>query len=159
MPLNTTVASYSSARPMGYFVLQRSLSHQANRFRSLDVADCHSALYRPPEHLCFHDDAIKWKQFLRHWPFVRVTQPSPVDSPHKGQWRGTLMFSVICAWTNDWANNRDTGDLRRHCAHHDVTIISKPLCRWDRYTLELDPFVRSWSPGFWRRRVIGLLTI
>ena len=26
----------------------------------------------------------------------------PVNSPHKGQWRGTLMFSLICAWTNRW---------------------------------------------------------
>ena len=23
---------------------------------------------------------------------------SPVNSPHKGQWRGALMFSLICAW-------------------------------------------------------------
>ena len=26
--------------------------------------------------------------------------------PHKGQWRGALMFSFICAWINDWVNNR-----------------------------------------------------
>ena len=32
---------------------------------------------------------------------------SPVNSPHKGQWRGALMFSLICAWTNSWANNED----------------------------------------------------
>ena len=32
---------------------------------------------------------------------------SPVNSPHKGQWRGALMFSLICTWTNDWVNNRD----------------------------------------------------
>ena len=30
----------------------------------------------------------------------------------------------ICAWTNNWANNGNAGDLRRHCAHYDVTIIS-----------------------------------
>ena len=35
-------------------------------------------------------------------------------SPLKGQWRGVLMFSLICAWTNGWANNQDGGDLRRH---------------------------------------------
>ena len=46
---------------------------------------------------------------------------SPVDSPHTGQrWRA-LMFTLICAWTNGWANTRDTGDLRRHRAHYDVT--------------------------------------
>ena len=48
---------------------------------------------------------------------------SSVDSPHKDQWRRALMFSLICAWTNGWANNRDVGDLRRRRAHHDVTVM------------------------------------
>ena len=39
-----------------------------------------------------HDDVIKWKYFPRHWPFVREIHRSPMDSPHKGQWRGDLMF-------------------------------------------------------------------
>ena len=30
-----------------------------------------------------------------------------VNSPYKGQRRGTLMFSLICAWTNSWANDWD----------------------------------------------------
>ena len=42
-----------------------------------------------------------------------------VDSPHKGKWCGALMFSLICAWINDWANNQDAGDLRRHRTHYD----------------------------------------
>ena len=46
-----------------------------------------------------------------------------VNSPHKGQWRGALMFSLIYAWTNGWAKYRDAGDLRRHCTHYDVTVI------------------------------------
>ena len=33
------------------------------------------------------------------------------------------MFSVICAWINDWANNREAADLRRHRAHYDVTVM------------------------------------
>ena len=44
-----------------------------------------------------HDDVIKWKHFPRYWPFVRGIHRSPVNSPHKGQWRGSLMFSLICA--------------------------------------------------------------
>ena len=32
-------------------------------------------------------------------------------------------FSLICAWTNGWANNRDDGDFRRHRAHCDATVI------------------------------------
>ena len=54
---------------------------------------------------------------------VRAIHQSPVDSPHQGQWRRALIFSLIYAWTNGWANNRDTGDLRRYCAHYDVTVM------------------------------------
>ena len=57
------------------------------------------------------------------WPFVRGIHRSQLDSPHKGQWRGALMFSLICAWTNGWANNQDVGDLRRHRARYDVTVM------------------------------------
>ena len=70
-----------------------------------------------------HDDVIKWKPFPRYWPFVWGIHRSPVSSPHKNQWRGAWVFSSICAWTNGWVNNRDIGDLRRHCAHHDVTVM------------------------------------
>ena len=48
---------------------------------------------------------------------------SPVNFAHKGQWRGTLMFSLICASINGWVNSRKAGDLRRHLAHYDVTIM------------------------------------
>ena len=57
----------------------------------------------------------------------------PVNSPHKGQRRGALMFPLICAWIADWANNREAGDLRRHRAHYDVIVMtswhSKCNCR------------------------------
>ena len=74
--------------------------------------------------LLLNDDAIKLKHFPRHWPCVRGFHPSPVNPPHKGQWRGALMFSLIWAWTcwtNGWENNQDAGHLRRHRAHYDVT--------------------------------------
>ena len=35
-----------------------------------------------------------------------------------------LMFSLICAWANGWANNRDAGNLRSHGAHYDVTVMA-----------------------------------
>ena len=70
-----------------------------------------------------HDDVIKWKHFPRYWPFVRGIHQWPVNFPHKGQWRGALMFSLICARTNRWVNNRNAGDLRRHRTHYDVTVI------------------------------------
>ena len=49
------------------------------------------------DELIIHDDVIKWKHFPRYWPFLRGIHRSPVNSPHKDQWRGALMFSMICA--------------------------------------------------------------
>ena len=49
--------------------------------------------------------------------------PVPVNSPHKGQWRAALMFSLICARINDWVNNREAGDLRRHRGLYDVNVM------------------------------------
>ena len=65
-----------------------------------------------------HDDVIKWKQF-------RVTGPLCGEF-NKGQWGGALMFSLICARTNGSINNREASDLRRNCAHYDVTVILPP---------------------------------
>ena len=72
---------------------------------------------------CNHDDVIKWKHFPRYWPFVRGIHRPPVNSPHKGQWRGALMFSLICVWINGWVNNCEAGDLRQssYRTHYDVT--------------------------------------
>ena len=73
--------------------------------------------------------------FSAYWPFVRGIHRSPVNSPHKGQWRRSLMFSLICAWTNAWVSNRDAGDLRRHRAHYGVTVLSKVFFScWDPFT-------------------------
>ena len=71
----------------------------------------------------WHDNVIKWKHFPRYWPFVRGIHRSSVNSPDKGQWRGALMFSLICAWINGWVYNREAGDIRRHRAHYDVIVM------------------------------------
>ena len=39
-------------------------------------------LDEPPEIFALHDDVIKWKHFHR----------SPVNSPHKGQWREASIY-------------------------------------------------------------------
>ena len=70
-----------------------------------------------------HDDVIKWKHFPRYWLFAREIHPSPVISPHKGQWRRVLMLSLIWAWINGWVNNGEAGDLRRHRGRFDVTVM------------------------------------
>ena len=91
-----------------------------------------------------YDDVIKWKHFPRYLAFVREIHRSPVNSPHKGHWRGALMFSLICVWINGWVNNREAGDLRRYRAHYDVSVMitfqvtaikknnvrKRSTCRW-----------------------------
>ena len=83
------------------------------------------SLAKPPcdQIVLVHDDVIKWKQFPRYWPFMRGIHRSPKNSPHKGQGRGALMFSVICAWINGWVNNRQADDLISHRAHYDFIVM------------------------------------
>ena len=61
---------------------------------------------------------------------LQVIHWSPMNSPHKGQWRGALMFSLICAWMNGWVNSREAGDLRRQRAHYDVTVMGINMRHW-----------------------------
>ena len=55
---------------------------------------------------------------------------SLVNSPHKGQWRGALMFSLIRVWIKGWVNNREAGDLRRYRGHYDVIVTFIMIWGW-----------------------------
>ena len=92
----------------------------------LSWSQCNSCADQAPVNF-IHGCPIWWSHqmeaFPRYWPFVRGVHRSSVDSVHKGQWRGTLMFTLTCAWTNARANNRVAGDLGRHRAYYDVTVI------------------------------------
>ena len=72
-----------------------------------------------------------WRHQMETFPaslaLCAGNSPVPVNSPHKGQWRGALMFSLICARINGWVNNREAGDLRRHRAHYDVVVMDMIL--------------------------------
>ena len=46
---------------------------------------------------------------------------SPVPGEFPAQRPVTRSFDVF--WINDWLNNRETGDLRGHRAHYDVTVM------------------------------------
>ena len=67
--------------------------------------------------------------------------PVPVNSPHNGQWRGALMFSLICARINGWVNNREAGDLRRHRGHYDVNVMDTCLLHQIPYIIILVEFI------------------
>ena len=68
---------------------------------------------------------------------------SPVYSPHKGQWRGAFMFSLICGWINRWVNNREAGDLRRYRAHYDV-IVRRCL-----FSVLIYFYLKLWTVSSW----------
>ena len=78
---------------------------------------------------------------------VRGIHRSSVNSPHNEQWRGTLIFSLVCAQTNGCVNNRYAGDLRCHCTHYDVTVMSNSLlgntCLW--YMLSLNIYAHNYD--------------
>ena len=56
---------------------------------------------------------------------LRPVPHSLISLPTQNPWQDTLslMFSLICVWTNGWANHRDAGDLRLHHTHYDVTVM------------------------------------
>ena len=73
--------------------------------------------------------------------------PVPVNSPHKGQWRVALMFSLICARINDWVNNREAGDLRRYRGHYDVIVMMVPgMSLAAKLSLEFMLTYHGWNP-------------
>ena len=81
--------------------------------------------------LCkFSECFFNFQLYLSVW----LVKSVPVNSPHNGQWRGALMFSLICVWINDWVNNREAGDLRRHLGLYDVNVMigqfSPPYTAW-----------------------------
>ena len=73
--------------------------------------------------------------------YVRGIHRSPVNSPHKGQRREALVFSLICAWINGWVNNREAGNMRRHRAHCEVTVMELAIfhgikrCSWNSWAV------------------------
>ena len=83
--------------------------------------------------IAFHDDVIKWKHFPRSWPFVRGIHRSSVNSPHKGQWRGALLCSLICALNKQlskqswgWWFETQSRSLWRHC-YERCSLFSSTL--------------------------------
>ena len=70
----------------------------------------------------WHDDVIKWKHFLRSI----CAGNSPATGEFPAQRPVTRSFDVffdLCL-INVWVNNGEAGDLRRHRAHYDVTVMS-----------------------------------
>ena len=86
------------------------------------------------------DDVIKWKHLPCCWPLVWEIHRSPVNSPHKGQWRGTLKFSLICALNNrlskqswGWWFVTPSRSLCRHC--NEFVLLVRHYGQWPTATV------------------------
>ena len=76
-----------------------------------------------------NDDVIKWKRFPRYWPFVQGIHRWPVNSPHKGQWRGAFMFSLICAiQSGGWWFETPSHPLWRHGNKYSTEPSNDAVC-------------------------------
>ena len=64
---------------------------------------------------------------LRYWPFVRGIYRSPVNSPRKGQWRGVLIFSFICAWINGWVSRTQDSGLKLFIQQQNTWEYTKEM--------------------------------
>ena len=77
----------------------------------------------------WHDGMVasRWRhQMVKFSALLAIcagNSPVPGEFPHKGQWRGALMFSLICARINGWVNNGEAGDFRRLRVHYDVIVM------------------------------------
>ena len=78
---------------------------------------------------------IKWKHCPRYWPFVRGIHRALKllssnwclkkrdDFEKVDISLSKLLWNKNCITRLGWVNNREAGDLRRHRAHHDVTVM------------------------------------
>ena len=86
-----------------------------NRWRWKRLFNCYKDLYWPALIVIWSPHNAWWRYQIQT-SFV-FTGPLWGESTgdHKGQWRRSLMFSLMFARTNGWANTRDASNLRRHC--------------------------------------------
>ena len=96
--------------------LKGEIAHMGGMHRDLTYPgiNCFPLRYRPKSFIPLSNHIEKTmmtpsnkKNVPRYCPFVRGIHRSPVGPLHRGQWHGALLFSLMCAWTNGWANNRD----------------------------------------------------
>ena len=105
------------------------------------LAACQQQVMSEPILIYHHDDVIKWKHFPCYWSCVRGIHRSTVNSPHKGQWRGVLMFSFTCARINGCVNNGKPGDVRRHRHHYDVIVMMNTIMRQYTEAVEWNMYI------------------
>ena len=140
--LRVLKSSYTSLFAIGLGKRSSRILHWGNLILPAGCPMGNLIFLRAVKECMFHDVVVKWKHFPHYWPFVRGIHQSLVNSPHKGQWQGTLMFFFIYYWTKSWVNNRYADDLRHHHTHYDFTVMRCPHVRM-RLELEMQ-FIMIW---------------
>ena len=114
------------------YVLWNSTYHRSSpehlRFSMEDIVVLSTSIVKPSISQTWDELSIAWwrhqmETFSALLAICAGNSPVPDEFPHKGQWGGALMFSLICVWINDRVNNNETGDLRRYRALYDVTVM------------------------------------
>ena len=117
----------------------------------------------PVHRRIWHDDIMKWETFPRYWSYCEGNPPVTSGFPPRSQWRGTLIFSLICAWTNGSANNRDAGagfetpslTLWRHCDGRNLNQNASLILQ--SFLLSHTSFLRI-NHSLWRISIGGVVT-
>ena len=87
--------------------------------------ECFGRLSKEGKIICSIWKRSWWRHQMETFSAILVlcAWNSPVNSPHKGQWRGALMFSLICALNKQLSKQWRDQWLRRHRAHYDGTVM------------------------------------
>ena len=97
------------------------IQHHNSAHPKLSPIDCDVVVKgHHAKHYVVHDDVIKWKHFPRYCPFMRrillVTGEFPLQR--------LVMRSFDVFFNLPLSKQSIRWDLRRHCAHYDVTVMS-----------------------------------
>ena len=88
-----------------------------------------------------HDDVIKMETVSALLALCAGNSPVTGEFPSQRPVTRTFYVFFDLCLINGWVNNREAGDLRRHRAHHDVTVMvcqclntkllqQPPMCVW-----------------------------
>ena len=94
-----------------------------------ESSHCNSLEYQPPIDFVNKCQIFKCMMTSSNGNIFRVIgslwgeQPVTSGFPSQRPVMRTFDISLICTWTNGWANYKDAGELRRHCAYHDITVM------------------------------------
>ena len=68
------------------------------------------------------DTKMRFIRYMENWRNFPL-----MNSPHKAQWCGALIFLWSAPWIHCWVNNRGTGDLKHYRTHYGDIVMKRFL--------------------------------